>query len=433
MNRTLIFVLILLCIILVMRLLSVEQNEYPDGEVITVTARLTTMPEQKGRVQAFSLRPDGYEPVYLSVPLFPEYTYGQILTVTGKVKLSGDEQKTFATMAYPAVQVRENDSLLYGLIGFIREKVMGMYQETLPPTGASLLMGIVFGIKQGMPADFKDALSLTGVYHVVAASGMNVTLVAGAFIVIFGRIMRRQFALFLSIFGVFFYAFLAGFEPSIVRASIMGSIVFVSGILGRQHMALWTLGVTGYLMLFFNPLMLTDIGFQLSFLATLSILVLKPVMYRSQTSDSRLNDNLIVEDFRTTLAAQLGTLPVLLSAFGQVSFLSIIVNMLILWTIPILMFAGASSALLGFFYEPLGTFVAFFALPFLMYFEWIVLFFTRFDLAFVIETVSWQMAVGYYLMLFSGAEWLKKRYQNTQNTRKDQIVKLSEKSEAQKV
>jgi competence protein ComEC len=417
MNLKLFLLITILLLLLGFRFATQEKNEYRDEENVMITARLLSMPEQKGRVQSFSLRPKNYEPVYISAPLFPEYSYGQILTVSGKLKLSNGEKKTFPTMSYPKITVKENDSLSYRLIAFIREKVMGIYSETLPNTGASLLMGIVFGIKQGMPEEFKDALSETGVTHVVAASGMNVTLIAGAFMVIFGYFLKRQLALILSIVGIFSYALLAGMEPSILRASIMGSIVFLSGILGRQNVALWTLGLTGYLMLLWQPGLIGDVGFQLSFLATLGILVIIPVMNRPQKAEKSSDDNLVIQDLKTTLAAQLGTLPILLSAFGQVSFLSIIVNMLVLWTIPILMFIGSVSAIVGLVYEPFGKLLAIFALPFLLYFEWIVMLFSEFDLNLTVESLPWQVGVVYYLILFSVAVWMRKKRIKNQELR----------------
>jgi ComEC/Rec2-related protein len=426
------FIILFLILLFLLRfhLFSQEQKAFIDNQHISFRARLTAEPEDRGKVQAFSLRPDGYEPVYIRAPLYPQYGYGQILTVSGIVTLSEGEKKTFATMGYPEITVAENDSLLYGLIAFVRSTVTELFTGALPETSASLLMGIVFGIKQGMPEEFKDALRQVGVFHVVAASGMNVTLVAGAFMGIFGLFLKRQAALILSIMGIFFYAVLAGLEPSIVRASIMGSIIFISGILGRQNFALWTLALTGYLMLFWDPGLLTDIGFQLSFLATLGILVVKPVlpqlfggMNRSEKSEKSQNDNMVIEDVKTTLAAQLATLPVLLSAFGQVSFLSVIANMFVLWTIPVLMVIGSVAAITGFVFVPLGKLIVYLALPFLLYFEWVVLVFARFDWMLKVEEFPWQGAVGYYLLLFSLILWQKKRITNHESRNKNADAK----------
>lgn len=406
------------CLLLLCRLYfsGVEEQRYPDDGVVMVTARLTQQPEVRGSNQSFVLRVRPYEPLYVAAPLFPEYSYGQILTVSGFVTHSEGENIQFAAMRYPKVTVRENDSLLYGLMGFARQKVMRVYETALPQTSASLMMGIVFGIKQSLPQTFKDALSLTGVYHVVAASGMNVSLIAGAFMVVFGSFLKRQTALLFSIGGIIFYAILAGAEPSIVRASIMGSILFLAGIIGRQNLAFWSLMLTGYIMLMVNPFLIRDIGFQLSFLATFGILVFLPiipdhlsVMSRSQKGHSHENEKVVIQDLKTTLAATLGTLPVLISAFGQVSLLSFPVNLLVLWTIPFIMGIGSVSALVGFLSEPLGSLIAYLALPFLLYFEWVVMFFSKYDFALRVESVSLWMAVCYYLVLLGIVALVSKR------------------------
>ena len=109
----------------------------------------------------------------------------------------------------------------------------------------------------------------TGVFHVIAASGMNVSMLSGFLLAVLGRILRRQIALIVSIVAICFYAVLAGLEPSIVRASIMAGIAFTALLLGRQGTALWSLILTALLMLLFNPFLFRDIGFQLSFAAPL--------------------------------------------------------------------------------------------------------------------------------------------------------------------
>src|SRR6266852_3979746 len=96
-------------------------------------------------------------------------------------------------------------------------------------------------------------LRTSGVFHVIAASGMNVTLVGGFLTSLFTLFLRRQIALLLSILGILFYALLAGFEPSIIRASIMGILVLSSQIFGRQAWPTYALLLTGYIMLLFDP------------------------------------------------------------------------------------------------------------------------------------------------------------------------------------
>ena len=164
----------------------------------------------------------------------------------------------------------------------LRQHIISVFEKTLPSNYSSLLLGIVFGIKSSMSSNFLDNLKILGLMHIIAASGMNVTLVAGFLSAIFLLFLKRQIALILTIAGIFIYAFLAGFEPSIVRASIMGMITFTAQILGRQKLAGYSLFATAYIMIIFSPFVIWDIGFQLSFVSTAGLIFLRPVLYQIQ-------------------------------------------------------------------------------------------------------------------------------------------------------
>src|SRR3989344_9386531 len=130
----------------------------------------------------------------------------------------------------------------------MRGKFIDLFNRVLPINYSSLLLGITFGIKEKMTDNFLNNLRITGVMHVIAASGMNVTLFGGFITAVFSFFLKRQLALLLSIFGILFYVVLAGFEPSIIRAAIMGILVFSAQILGRQRLSSYGLILAGYLM-----------------------------------------------------------------------------------------------------------------------------------------------------------------------------------------
>jgi competence protein ComEC len=147
-------------------------------------------------------------------------------------------------------------------------------------------------------------------------------------------------------------------------------------------------------MLFLEPYIISDVGFQLSFLATLGILLIKPLLPLPKK-------NIVSEDFGTTVAAQVSTLPVLLGTFGMFGILSIIVNVLILWTVPVLMLFGSIGLLTGLLFEPVGKLILYFCLPFLIYFEYIVSLFGGVGWILEIKQFPWQFTLGYYLLLLA--------------------------------
>jgi competence protein ComEC len=230
--------------------------------------------------------------------------------------------------------------------------------------------------------------------HVIAASGMNVTFVAGGLLFVLSRLLKRQLALFVGILGVLYYSFLAGFEPSIIRATIMGVIAFSASILGRQNIALVALFITAYLMLLFSPGLLVNIGFQLSFLATLGILVIKPIIPFGKNV-------FLADDIGTTLSAQIATIPVIFSVFGKYGILSILVNALVLWTIPLLMLFGSIAIIFDILFLPVGKLILIVIIPILYYFEAVVNYFGRFNLSLNLENIPVTVWLGYYMLLIA--------------------------------
>lgn len=400
MNRNLLLFCLILVIILAVRFLFFysEREIYSDKQRITFHAILMSEPKLISSKQSLSANLPNGERVYVTTDVSSSFNYGDNLNISGTLnKQLLKDGRSIWTMIFPEIRVESNR--LIPLTVF-RQEIISLFHRTLPQPYSSLLLGIVFGIKEDMDKNFLDQLRSVGVLHVIAASGMNVVMVGGFMSSIFSLLFKRQKALIFSIFGIFLYAFISGFEPSIVRASIMGSLVFVSQILGRQASASYGLFLTGFFMLFISPTLFTDVGFQLSFAATCGLLYLRPIFDLSTSSrlKSLVEKSIIGEDVVTTVAAQAATLPILLVNFGSYSIWSILVNALVLWTIPPLMIFGGIGAIAGFISSFLGTLFVYLCFPLLLYFEKIVSIFGQGGLIDV-AVFPWQMTVGYYIIL----------------------------------
>ncbi len=371
---------------------------YKNGDKARFVATLTVEPEVRGGRQSFTVSDNkGNRISILNGGVLP-YHYGDRLFIDGIFTVR--DRRYF--IYYPGVQMLNSDhNFLSQFDIYIKTGSKNLLNSSIPPVSSALLSGMVFGGRQGMPTEFMEKLRVVGVIHVIAASGMNVTFVAVALVSLFGRVMRRQYVLFMSISGVVLYAFLAGFEPSIVRAAVMAVIAFGAALLGRQYLALLALLFTGYVMLFYDPTNISNIGFQLSFLSTLGILGIKPLF--------PLQKYFLAEDVGTTIAAQLATFPVLFGVFGQYGVLSILVNACVLWTVPYLMIFGALAVVGGLVFVPLGRFFAWLAFPFLIYFEKVVSFFADLNWVWKMEGLSWYLAVGYYLILAAVVMFVRRR------------------------
>lgn len=361
---------------------------YYDGQPLQLETTLLSEPKISGKTQKFNV---DYKTnrIFVTTSLFPTLHYGDKLLISGnlKVKLL-DGRKELYVLNFPKIEARKNNlNPLLAITSIIRQKIISFFERNLSPNSSGLMLGIVFGIKEGIPKEFYEDLRKTGVLHVIAASGMNVTMVGGFLNSIFILFFRRQISLILSIFGILFYAVLAGGEPSIVRASIMGSLVFIAQILGRQAWAAFILFLTGYFMLLWNPKLLFDIGFQLSFLATTGLLFIKPI-----------SSHQILDTFQTTIIAQIATFPVIIANFGTYSLWSVLVNGLVLWTVPVIMVLGGISAILSFVIEPLARLILLISLPIAIYFEIVIRFFSGLGGS-VNFGLNWLEIAGYYLVV----------------------------------
>ena len=208
-----------------------------------------------------------------------------------------------------------------------------------------VLEGILFGDSSGIPDEVEESYKVTGVLHVFAASGSNVAFVLG-FAWIFFSFMPKQIRITGTILALLLYAALCGGNAPIVRATILG-ITLLLGRLGRGKAATlrWLFFAAAGLFIF-NPLIIKDLGFQLSFLATWGIIVLTP-----RILGTKLLSNipiLLRYAVAGTLAAQIATLPLLISAFHRLSLIGFFVNVFILFVLGSVLEVGLLGVMLSF-------------------------------------------------------------------------------------
>lgn len=404
---------IVLIIVLALRFFFYYQHiiSYKNGQEIILEGILQETPTISNHGQRFMIKNEQNQRIYIRTNLKEIYHYGDRLAIQGLLQVNkNDKGATFFNLNYPKITLLPSSkNPMSEASTFVRIKISKLIEETLPPVSASLMMGILFGAKENFPDDFYQKLQLTGVLHVIAASGMNVSFFTGAVMFSLGSFLKRQVAIFLSIIAVIFYSFLVGFDPSILRASLMAILAFTASFFGRQAFSILTLFTTGYLLLLWKPSFLFDVGFQLSFMATLGIILINPIFGRlgAPLRQGSAGQGL-GEDFKTTVSAQIATFPILLGTFGKVGILGILVNMFVLWTVPILMLLGSLGVLAGLIFEPFGKLFLLLSLPFVLYFEKVVEFFGSFGWSLSLDSFPWQMGVGYYLVLISIIIFTKK-------------------------
>jgi competence protein ComEC len=264
-----------------------------------------------------------------------------------------------SVMSYPQVDVLsvQGGNPFYRALLAVREHGRVVIRRTLPEPQASLLTGILLGDDSGMPRGWVEAFRTTGMTHIIAISGFNIALLIVLLDRLSGPLLPRRTAALIIMMVVAIYAALVGGAASVVRAAVMG-IVYLTAtrLLGRPTLAVSALLVASFLMTLWNPLVLWDVGFQLSFAATLGLMVYagkwtawseRRLMAGSNSPVRRRAVRVLGEVLIVTLAAQILTLPLILYHFGRLSLISLPANILVLPAQPAVMLTGGLTLLAG--------------------------------------------------------------------------------------
>lgn len=262
------------------------------------------------------------------------------------------------------------------------ETLTSIVNQVLPEPHAGLLNGILFGTKATLSKELYNALIRTGTLHIVALSGMNITIIALIINSILLPFVSRRIASILTIAGIVLFVWFVGASPSVVRAAIMGSISLLAITLGRQAWSLlsWVLALG--IMLVIKPSWIGDISFQLSALATIGIILFggnrqvpRQINENSKDKDRGFLEVLKnggIQNFRLTLAAQVFTIPLIFFQFHRLSLISPLSNVLIGWTIQIITILGLIVSIVGLIFLPFAQIIALPTWVFLQYLVMVV-------------------------------------------------------------
>jgi competence protein ComEC len=403
---------------------------------LRVNADRLTLPDKSSRQ---------IEGVVLVRPSRPaEFRYGDRVRVTGELSAPPEfatfnyadylaRQGVYSLIDRPRMSVLEHDRgnpILDIIYGF-RNRAYVVIQQILPEPQASLLSGILLGIDAGLPADVQEDFRVTGTSHIIAISGYNIVILIGIFSTITVGLVGRRRAFYIIVVALIAYAIMVGGSASVVRATIMGILLLWADHIGRPYAAPNALFAAGMLMTFFDPNTLFDVGFQLSFMATLGLMVYAKPFARSthaflarlfnrawaRQAVDILNDALLV-----TLAAQVTTLPLLMYYFRQISTVALIVNPLVLPAQSGVMTFGLFALVVGLLSIPLGQIAAWTVWPFLTWTLGIIELFAQVPFAAIpLDYVPPLVVATYYAGLI-GLTWYFKQPKEQRPTMLKKLV-----------
>jgi competence protein ComEC len=228
----------------------------------------------------------------------------------------------------------------------IRKGIISTINQLLGEKQAGLLNGMLVGERSGLNREVKQEFSDAGLTHIMAVSGMNVAFVIIPFMFIFKRLrFSLRLSNSLAILSIMMFVFITGFSASVLRASIMATVILLAQILYREGDVYSSLSFAAIILLVVNPGTLFDIGFQLSFAATLSL-----VLFYKRINEITVKipiPKLISETIAVTIAAQILVTPLGVLYFNRFSIISVITNLLVVPLCQNITIIGFAMAGLG--------------------------------------------------------------------------------------
>jgi competence protein ComEC len=313
----------------------------PRDRPLVVRGYISSEPIRSGDSERFLLAVDA--PYAGSVRVFGRTAvpliYGTNVEVKGIVRAPeeiGGEPNIFSAQIEKTAGERGN--ILFKGLYAIRRANAAALRRLFPGDSGALASGLLLGTTEGMSNDAIEAMRRSGSTHIVALSGYNVAIIIFSLSALFGKFLSRR-GVWLSVSGIIFlFMLMSGSEPSLVRASFMGFLLLWAKQLGRAYSLPHATIFAAVLMLLWDPLLIRNAGFQLSFASLVGI------SYGADQFIGILQRCRVPEWLREpvslTIAAQIAVVPILSAHFGEVSPWALPANILVLPVIPMTMALG---------------------------------------------------------------------------------------------
>ncbi|MBP9715345.1 MAG: ComEC/Rec2 family competence protein [Candidatus Pacebacteria bacterium] len=311
--------------------------------------------------------------ILVTTGFWDEFKYGDEVKIVGEL-LKPENFTTDTGKEFDYINYLRKDGILYVMNyskveiissghGFwlrdilfkIKNKFLEKINYAVSPPESTLLGGLILGERSSFEIDLRQKFIDTGTIHIIALSGYNVTIVAEWFMKLFA-FLPQNIGIGVGIFAVILFVLMSGANSTAIRAGIMAILVLIARATGRNYYVARALILAGIIMILFNPFILRyDVSFQLSFIATVAVIFLTPRIEKHFiwiTKSFGLRDIVSV-----TFSAYIFVLPFILYKMGNLSFVALPANILILPFIPFTM-------LLGFLTGFSGLFSYFLSIPF---------------------------------------------------------------------
>jgi competence protein ComEC len=285
--------------------------------------------------------------------------------------------------------------------------------RSLPEPQAGLLTGILLGNDNGISPEVAEAFSRVGASHIVAISGFNMVILSGAIMGLLGRLrMPERRAAVIGIGIILIYSLLVGAGAAVVRAALMSSLLVIGTAFRRKTYVPASLAFVALCLSVLNPTVLWDIGFQLSFFATLGLaLFADPLAKRFDAllnhllppSLARSVSGFLAEPLIVTLAVQITTLPLIALYFSRLSLVVVLSNLLIVPVQSAVLILGIVATLIAFVLPALAQILYWYDLVLLSWTTTVVRLLARLPFADIEFHVDPRLVALFFMILIGGA------------------------------
>jgi competence protein ComEC len=374
----------------------------------------------------------------ISAGKYPAYQFGDTLELTGNLQkpvvfdtfdYAGYLSRfdIYSVMYRPRIELIESANHYrpyFASLLSVKKSFEQHLNLTYPsePT-SSFMAGLLLGSRKGMPEELTADFQTTGLTHIVAISGYNITLVVSILMAIF-KPFGKRISILLAALGIILFTLFVGATPAVVRACIMGLIALLALNSERKGNITIILALTASLMIGYNPkILIYDVGFQLSFLATMGLIYVSPIL---EPYLKRLPKKLAIRDsINLSLSAQIMALPIIVLNFQNLSLISPISNLLVAGPfIPFSMLFGFVGTMASYISIALGKIIAFPGYLLLQYIVHMIEFTA--DIPYAAVSISWfsKSMLFIYFIGLSGVlyRWWKKDQQREETIRKFQLL-----------
>lgn len=329
---------------------------------------------------------------------------GDMLNVEGSMAATRGSNQ--ARMSFARLTLLRHDSTP---IDILRRRFTSALQSVLPEPHGSFAAGILIGQRTTIPEQTSDQLSITGLTHIVAVSGYNLTI-----IVVMVRGLLKGASKFQSTIGaailVITFVLITGFSASIVRAALISGLSLLAWYYGRAFKPVLLISFGAALTALWNPFYIwSDLGWYLSFIAFFGVLIIAPLAIKlvSKRDEPKLLAALLTE----TIAAQVVTLPLIMYIFGRVSLVGLLANALVVPLVPLAMLLTLVAGLAGMLLAPIAGWLAWPARILLTYMLDITAVLSRVPRASAEQYITLQTMMALYVLIivFVILLWLRVR------------------------